>query len=110
MIPPTLLFASKIKKPHRALFAANESRLYQPRLLQRLVSAVLLDGLQGAGGDGEDHGLLQFRDVDALFLQVGVAAHRAGRIELGGAGAVGISAAHTGPDFSYSAYFCHVFR
>lgn len=62
-------------------------------LLQSTIGAILLNGAQGASGDVDDDRLLEFRYVDALSLEIGVATNRSGRIELCGASPVGIATA-----------------
>lgn len=65
-------------------------RLNDAGFLQSPECAVFLNGAQAAGGESDDHRLLEFGDVNALFLQVRIPTDGAAGIELGGAGAVGI--------------------
>jgi len=60
-------------------------------LLESSESAVFLDGAHTTGGDGDVDGFFEFRNVDLLSLKIWIAADRTTGVELGGAGAVGIS-------------------
>lgn len=67
---------------------------YKPCFYESGIDAVLFHGAQAAGGDLHGDSLAELRHENFLFLQVGILPRLAGRVEFGGAGAVGISAAH----------------
>ena len=58
------------------------------------MGTVLLNRLDSASGEGEGEGLFEFGDVDALLLQVGIAAAHAARVEFGSTSPVGVASTH----------------
>ena len=68
-------------------------KLNQTGFFESGVSAVAIDRFNGPSRNGQGHRLIHFRNEDLLFLQVGILTNPAGRIELGGAGAIRITAA-----------------
>lgn len=58
------------------------------------MSAILIDSLDCAGGEGKGDGFLEFRYIDAFLLQVWVPASLSGRVELGSTSPVGVSSTH----------------
>ena len=68
----------------------------QPRFFQNGMGSLFVDGLDGAGGEGQGNCFLQLRDVNFFLLQIRVTAKGAARIELGSAGAVAVATAKLG--------------
>ena len=89
---PILFFLSLLSTKSR--LAAASSFLYDACFLERGVGAVLVYGLDRAGREDEADGFLELRDVDRLSLEIDVFSHLPGRIELGSAGGVRVSAAY----------------
>ena len=79
----------------------------QTSLLKSGIGAVLVDGAEATGGDIQTEGLLEFGNVDTLFLKIWVTTNLATRVELRGASAVRVSSSDDGTNFGYFADFCH---
>ena len=58
------------------------------------MGAAFGDGLNGTGGEGEGDGLLQFRDINALFLEIDILSDVSGRVELGSTSPVGVTSTY----------------
>ena len=54
------------------------------------------DGLPALGREGKDESLLEFRDVKALFLEVGILAYHTSVVELGSTSPVGVATSNSG--------------
>ena len=54
-----------------------------------------MNSFDAFGRKQKRNGLFQLGNINLLFLEVRIFADRAGRVELRGAGSVGISAAHS---------------
>ena len=67
-------------------------RFYQPSIEESFIDAIFVHCAQTAGGDLDVYRFIKFRHENAFLLQVRVFSHFAGRVELGGAGAIAISA------------------
>ena len=72
------------------------------------VGAVLVDSLDGSGGESESDRFLEFWHVDAFLLEIRVLANKSSRIKLGGASAVGISTSYPRTLFIYGANSRHL--
>lgn len=83
------------------------ARLNQASVFECTESALLLDCAYAAGGYSERYGLLQFRDINFLFLEIWIATNSATRIELCSTSAVGISTAIYRSSLGYVADSCH---
>ena len=62
--------------------------LNNPSFFEDRVGAVFIDSLNSSSGERESDSFLKFRDVNALFLEIGVLPNKPGRIKLGSASAV----------------------
>ncbi len=58
------------------------------------MGTAFVDGFDRASGEGKSYSSLEFRYINALFLEIDVFATRPSRIELGSASAVRISTSH----------------
>ena len=59
------------------------------------MSAALIDGFNSASGESQSNSLLQFWDVNALFLEVGILLNHPGRVELGSPGSIGVATSNS---------------
>ncbi len=69
-------------------------RLDKASFLESLVSAVLLDGAEATCRDVDDYGFLEFRNINALFLEIWIATNSWRRVELGSTSTVGVSSSN----------------
>ena len=60
----------------------RRKRLYQAGFFESSKRSVFLDGFDASSGDCYIDRLFQFRNVDFLFLEVGVATAHSGRVKL----------------------------
>jgi hypothetical protein len=71
------------------------------------VGAALGDSLPSLGREGESEGLLQFRHINALLLEVWVLANHASRVELGSTSSVRVASTHDRALFGYRTLLSH---
>lgn len=66
--------------------------LNHPGFFENAVGTAFADGLNGAGGQRQGNGFLQFGNVNALFLEIWVFSYKPGEVEFGRAGSIGVTA------------------
>ena len=67
------------------------------RLFEGFIGSVLFDILDRLGRDLHNEGLVEFRNVDTLFLKVRETSSFSGRVELGRTGSVTVTSANLRP-------------
>jgi len=82
--------------------------LNYPGFFEDRVRAALVNSLDGFGREDKSDSFLKLRYINALFLEVGILADRASRIELGSTSPVGVTSTHLGTLFQYWTNFGHI--
>ncbi len=91
-------------------FSVDLRLLDEACLLESCVCTILVDGLDSASRNGKNHCLLQFRNINALLLEVELTSNFTSRVILGCTSAVRISAADQRCSFCYWAGFSHILK
>ena len=84
----------EIKKPLALVLSERFFVLDKLCLFEGGVCAVLVDGLNRAGREGEAYRFFELRDIDLLGLKVEISASLAGRVVLRRTGSVRIATAN----------------